>query len=92
MPRDKATPAHITVLAARRRRERARARDRDRRTADTETAEPAAAATTAITLPSATVRLCRHCGDELPEEGSFRGFCGMGCAGDAGYLKSYRDD
>lgn len=85
MPRAKATPMHITVLAARRRREKARGRDRDRRTADTTPSEPA----TAVILPIVTVSLCRHCGDELPEEGSFRGFCGMGCAGDAGYLKGY---
>ena len=74
------------IFAARRRREKARLKVRT-----FVAPEIFVTSETTVSVPTVRVATCRHCGDPLPEEGAFRGYCGMGCAGDDGYLKSYRD-
>jgi hypothetical protein len=98
MPRQKNPTPHKmdstthVIFAARRRREKARqSARRSKMDATTVVDESAATSTLSVTLPAVRGATCRHCGDSMPEEGHFRGFCGLGCAGDAGILKAYRD-
>jgi hypothetical protein len=51
----------------------------------------AATAKVAPAPPAPPQPTCRHCTADIPPDSdtSFRGYCGMDCASDDGYLKGY---